>query len=465
MEAKIPYDISSSSSIEAFAKKLIGKTFRDVLPEDYKMYEGKGGLGQLLEKYYFLYEPNSEHEPDFKEAGVELKTTPFKKLKKGDLFSAKERLVLNIINYMEVHKEEFENSSFLHKNKLILLIFYLFEEDIASLDYQIKFAQLFEFSEVDLKIIKDDWNKIIRKIRAGEAHLLSESDTNYLAACTKGANASSVRKQPFSDEPAKQRAFSLKGSYMTQLLRDYIFPGKKTYHQEIVKDTKILESRTFEDYVLDRIHEHQGKSIEEIAKMYGVKDKPNSKNYASKVALAMLGVQTKNALEFEKGNIKVKTIRVEQNCSVKESMSFPAFKFTEIIKEDWELSSLRQILLDTRFLFVIYQFNLEGNLILDRGMFWNIPYHDLETEVKMVWEKTISIIKSGVKVVKKSGIREFNNLPSGTENRVAHVRPHGRDKTDTYPLPTGGEFTKQSFWLNNSYIKEQISKNELKNLK
>lgn len=457
LQEEIPYDITSSSSIESFAKKLMGKTFREVLNKDYKMYEGKGGLGQLLEKYYFLYEPNSDKEPDFKEAGVELKTTPFKKLKKGNMYSAKERLVLNIINYMEVYKEEFEDSTFLKKNKLILLIFYLFEEELDSLDFQIKFAQLFEFPEVDLKIIKDDWNKIIRKISAGEAHLISESDTNYLAACTKGANASSVREQPFSDELAKQRAFSLKGSYMTQVLRDYILQGKKTYHQEIVKDTKFLENQTFEDYVLDRIQEHQGKSIEEIAQMYGVLDKPNSKNYASKVALSMLGVRTRNALEFEKANIKVKTIRIEQNGSIKESMSFPAFKFTHIINEDWESSSLRFNLLDTRFLFVIYQFNQGGNLILDRGMFWNIPYHDLETDVKEVWVKTVSIIKSGVKVVKKSGKREFNNLPSGSENRVAHVRPHGKDKTDTYPLPTGGEFTKQSFWLNNSYIKEQIS--------
>lgn len=41
--------------------------------------------------------------------------------------------------------------------------------------------------------------------------------TMYLAACTKGANAASVRRQPFSQIPAKQRAYSLKGSYMTQV--------------------------------------------------------------------------------------------------------------------------------------------------------------------------------------------------------------------------------------------------------
>ena len=68
---------------------------------------------------------------------------------------------------------------------------------------------------MDLEIIKQDWQTIIDKIKAGEAHNISEGDTMYLAACTKGANAKSIRKQPFSNIPAKQRAFSLKSSYMS----------------------------------------------------------------------------------------------------------------------------------------------------------------------------------------------------------------------------------------------------------
>src|SRR3712207_6863269 len=47
-------------SIENYAKKLLGKSTRDILPEDYKNYKGKGGVGQLLEKYYFMYEPNRD---------------------------------------------------------------------------------------------------------------------------------------------------------------------------------------------------------------------------------------------------------------------------------------------------------------------------------------------------------------------------------------------------------------------
>ena len=84
-------------------------------------------------------------------------------------------------------------------------------------------AILFSFPEEDLIIIEQDWERIMGKVRSGLAHEISEGDTLYLAACTKGANAATVRQQPFSDISAKQRAYSLKSSYMTQILNRYIF--------------------------------------------------------------------------------------------------------------------------------------------------------------------------------------------------------------------------------------------------
>ena len=114
-----------SSSIIAFAKKLENQTLRQVCGSEIEKhdYSGKGNFGQILEKFYFGYEPNSDAEPDFKEAKLELKSSPLKKIKNGDIRS-KERVVLNIINYKKVHKEDFENSSFMKKNSHILFIFY-----------------------------------------------------------------------------------------------------------------------------------------------------------------------------------------------------------------------------------------------------------------------------------------------------------------------------------------------------
>ena len=61
----------------------------------------------------------------------------------------------------------------------------------------------------------------LSKIRAGKAEELSEGDTLYLGACTKGSTAaSSYRSQPYSTGLAKQRAFSLKSKYLNFIIDD-----------------------------------------------------------------------------------------------------------------------------------------------------------------------------------------------------------------------------------------------------
>lgn len=69
------------------------------------------------------------------------------------------------------------------------MIHYLRDKSIESLDYVIKFVNLFSPPKDDLKIIIDDYNQINEKIKHGKVHELSEGDTMYLGACTKGAAA------------------------------------------------------------------------------------------------------------------------------------------------------------------------------------------------------------------------------------------------------------------------------------
>ena len=91
---------------------------------------------------------------------------------------------------------------------------------------------------------------------------------------------------------------------------------------------------------------------------------------------------------------------------------------------------------------------------------WNMPELDIETYVMEMWKKTYNTIKSG-NIVKSinNGIRK-TNFVGMSENEVCHVRPHGRNANDTNPLPvadklTGAtEYTKQCFWINNTYIRK-----------
>src|SRR5690554_7268790 len=220
MNKESNFDINLPTSIIEFAKLLKHQTLRQSCGSEIEKhgYKGKGNFGQILEKFYFGYEPNSNAEPDFKEAGIELKSSPLKTLRNGE-FRSKERLILKIINYLEVYKEEFETSSFWKKNADLLLVFYLHDRDLDLLDYIIKLVDDWKYPKEDLKIIRRDWEFINQKIKEGKAHELSEGDTFYLGACTKGSTAlKSFRDQPFNQEKAKQRAYSLKQGYVNHII-------------------------------------------------------------------------------------------------------------------------------------------------------------------------------------------------------------------------------------------------------
>ena len=416
-----------------------------------RLATGKGAIGTVIEESWFGYTPNSESEPDFPEAGVELKVTPYLRGKNG--IRAKERLVCNIINYMEEYDKTFQTSAFWHKCSTMLLMSYEHLMDRPKGDFRIDEAVLFSFPEEDLVIIEHDWETIMAKVRAGLAHELSEGDTLYLAACTKGANASSVRDQPFSEIPAKQRAYSLKSSYMTQILNKYIF-GTET-SPKIIKSADVLHESTFEDYIIAKVRPYYGKTQLQLKAMLGVNS--NAKSLNEILLARMLDVKGRIAYteEFQKAGIIPKTIRVQRNGKIKESMSFPTFDFIELSREDdWEESELYNYLAPTKFMFVIFQERNDGEYVFDKAMFWNIPNADLD-EVRIVWERTVRTLRDGVQLISTpSGVS--NNLPKMTESRVAHVRPHGRDGSDKLPLPDGRMMTKQCFWLNNTYIAEQI---------
>ena len=464
---ELGYDRTNPKSIEAYAQKLIGRSFRQVMDDDSnalreygttygksdvaEVKRNKGNVGQIIEECFFHYSCNSDARADFPEAGVELKVTPYKENKNGTL-SAKERLILTMIDYMTVVNEDFETSHFWNKSKLILLVYYLYKQEVKfNLDYRIGYAKLFTPPEQDLKIIKHDYEIIVEKIRAGKAHELSEGDTLYLGAATKSSTSEVRRKQPYSDIPAKPRAFTFKNSYMTYVLNNYIIPGKDTY-EPIVKDDSV---ESFEDYVVNKIDEYAGYSVEELCEKFDIDITKKAKNLGAMLAYRILGIKSNQAEEFEKANIVLKTIRIGSNNKIKESMSFPTFKFKELVQEEWDDSTFGNYLRETRFLFVVYKFDENEKLRLKGAQFWNIPYEDLENDVRQMWERTVQVLREGLKVETINGINH-NNFPKATENRVSHVRPHAQNSKDTYELPDGREYPKQCFWLNNTYILEQI---------
>lgn len=464
---------------------------------DMKLSGKKSQVGDAWESWFGV-EKNNIAGPDLAEAGVELKATPVKDTRNGK--SAKERLVLNIINYVEEYNKEFETSSFWHKNQYLELGFYGYEKDKNWQEFQILKATLFTYPEKDLLIIKDDWQKIHQLIRAGRAQDLSEGLTMYLGACPKGKNKNSLRNQNsvLHADQAMQRAYSLKSGYMTYLLREYVFGGNEDEHiritpfsegeffetfdkfdsiESVVKDISVLEKTSLEQYILNTMEPYKGKTVDELAARFNIEKKNDKYPYNINAMLAshMLGLfgDLQKSEEFIKANIKVKTIRVKLNGKIKESMSFPSFKFKELINENWEDSSLNMMLDASKLFFVVFREQENGSYIFSGAKFWSMPSKDLMTTVKSVWKETVTTIRQGVKLI-YTGKKVKNNFIKSSDKRIIHVRPHASvasyevNNVNADELPVTANWTnkpeeysdnwmtKQCFWLNNDYVLEQI---------
>lgn len=493
------YDKSNPKSIEEFAKKLIGHNFEEVISWNIKRYgavkdapdsdnktdsysnkKRKGGLGNLLEEVYFGYKLNSDSNADFYEAGVELKVTPYEKNKKGDL-RAGERLVLTMISNDAPVEEDFFKSHLWEKCRLILLIYYLRDKTLPSnLMYSIDYVTLFQPPDNDLEIIKQDYNKIISKIKAGKAHEISEGDTIYLGACTKGATAAKSTVPQFypPHTPARRRAFCYKNSYMTYVLNTYITQGIETY-EPIIKNIDELKQHSFEEIITNKINQYIGTSDRMLCSLFN-REYNNNKAQWIDLAYRMLGIKSNRAEEFIKANIVVKAIRLDEKGRLKENSPLPPFKFMDLVNEAWEDSTLYNYLCDVKFLYVVFQ-KFGDEYVLRGCQLWNMPVHDLD-EVQGEWERVKNIVVSGVKfsmIEQKDKIIVHNNLPKKSENRITHLRPHTQQTyyqfsdgtifgkgniTDSDLLPDGQRMTKQSFWLNNSYILSQLDKSLTKPL-
>jgi len=459
------YDQVNPKSIEEHGKKLVGKTLRlveGVKPEESFLLDkvvgvkGRASFGEAVEKYYYGIYPGNASEPDFVKAGVELKTSPVKKLGNGS-YSAKERLVLGMIDYLTEGAKTFESSSFMAKNAHLMLISYLHEQGVKVGDLKVMLAKLIEYGglpEEDRIIIRQDWETIIKKIRDNKAHELSEGDTLYLGACTKSADSSKTRAQ-VGGVAAKPRAYSLKSGYMTLLTRRLL--GKVDVDETYVADVNVLKHKTFEELVLEKFKKFEGKTVSEIHEMVGDGLSLDNKAYLANLARRMIGVKTKKIAEFEAANVLMKTIQLKKGGTPKESMSFPYFKYKELVEEKWdgdeesgEVRSSFQKDLERKFLFIVYQ--CDGDCKKGdckrfvKAVFWTMPNEDL-TEARRVWEETVKRVKEG----------NADSLPGAKESLVAHTRPHGKNKHDTDETPDGKQITKKCFWFNSGYLSKIIN--------
>lgn len=451
------YDKYDTQSILKYAKQLENRSLRTVCPDECQQLEfnkqNKGKLGELVETLYFKYPNNTKAEADFQEVGLELKVTPLYETKKHQLKS-KERLVLENINFMTIVNETWDNNSLLKKLRQLLLMFYLHENNKEVVDLIFKLISLWSPSEEDWKIIQKDWELITDKIKKGKAHEISEGDTRYLGACTKGANANTVQKQPYSDIPAKKRAFSLKHSYINAIF-EMLFAQKEAQ--------KLSEDGNFETIIIDNFMSLKGKSLDNITREYGIIRQRKAKNFLNLIMIdyikSVFGQKLEEFEEFKKSGIEVKTILLKRNGKPKEAMSFPTIDYIELVNQDWDESDIKEKFENEKHLWLVFEakkaYTKQSNLSLSdiyfkKAMFWNMPEADLENHVYKAWLDTVQKVKNG----------DYSHFIKASENSVCHIRPHGRNSLDLTPTPQDTMEKKMCFWLNAEYIKDQIKKTD-----
>lgn len=490
MKQLFDYDDSNLESVVEYSQSLLNRPFEDLM-EDYhqslyKTYDdyasqtisevnekpismkSKGQYGNYIEKYFYGYQPNSDSDADFEKIGVELKVTPFKVNKNGSI-SAKERLVLTILNYLEENLDDFYQTHLWKKCSKILLLFYngLIPEQTMK-DYMIEKIFLYEWFEEDMEVILEDYHRITEKIKQGRAHDLSESDGNYLSTCTKGAGkGKDFRRQPFSDELAKQRAWELKSSYMTYLINHKIFNQNE---QESVVANFRGEKKSFTELIKEKISVYKGFSENELYERFEVNPKAKGKNSLLLRKILGLTGDIEKTQEFQKANMNLRVIRVDKNGLPKEDSPFKTYQFMELAENDvWEESQPYLEICNKRFLFVVFKEVGPKLFVLDSVKFWGFPDRQIE-EVKRVWQETRQIIKDGVQLTQNVN-RVSTNFPQSKVNQIIFTKIHatntyyeiekdvfiGKGKlSDTDILPDGRRITKHSFWMPKKFLKEVL---------
>ncbi|MCI1646282.1 MAG: hypothetical protein LKI67_01310 [Olsenella sp.] len=442
--SNLPYDPGKIDSIVECAGSLVGHALREKTnaPELQSPKQRRGSFGNALEEHFFDYKLNSNSMPDFPKVGLELKSTPVKRTAKGEPV-AKERLVLMQINYMTVVHETFETSRLVKKASKILLVSYVWEKDSGPLDYKVEMAELWGLPREDMAQFKIDWETVVDKIRSGHAEDISGSDTLYLEACTKAANSTVRTRQPFSAVPVKPRAWALKASYMTAAENKLREKRQAIVRTEAERDLGLLE------LVRKRFDPYFGMTEEGLCRTFGIgkRGKRTPKNACALVTKSILGVEKDAKVEeFAKAGIQPKTIRLKQNGRPKEDISFPAFDYFELERTPFEDSAfygyLQQI-----WLLVIYREGNDGVYRLSDVTFWQMPEKDIP-EARRCYEQMRTNVRNG---------RADISVKS-SENRCCHVRPHAQNANDVRPQPHGTPVVKKCFWLNATYMKNQIER-------
>ena len=395
---------------------------------------GRAEVGHAVESFFGIPR-NALPAADFPSAGVELKVLPLEH--RGSGLTVKERTVISMIDFNSLVEEDWASAKVRSKLK-ILFVFFEHLPNRPKSEFSILDILLWQPDEETEGFIRADWERVRDKVRHGHAHELSESDGRIMGPCTKGRDAGQRRRQPFSDQLAKSRAFALKPAFTRELFRS--MQARRPALQAI----EVGNPSRFEENLLSRFRPFVGRTVDEVAKQLGM-PRSAAKSYAASVARRIFGASSSKGeiRQFAEMGLTPRVTRIDDELTPYEATSFPSFRYRDVIAETWEDSDLLARVEYMLFLPVHgRRKNTEqGDCKFHLPRFWRPSAADLEL-IRREWELYRIEIERGM----------ADRLTPASETVAIHVRPHGRNAQDTDDAPGIGPLVKKSFWLNRPFV-------------
>jgi len=396
--------------------------------------QGRAEAGLAIEAYFGI-PPNPNPWPDFPEAGIELKSVPL--IEKSVGLRVDQRTVISQIDYFALAEEAWETAS-VRKKLDILFVFFERLRDPPKEEWPVVHVALWRPHDIALEGIRIDWEQVKSKVINGKAHELSEADGRILGPCTKGAGGGEFRRQPFSDLPAKPRAWALKQAFVL---------GVYEQSRSSAPDYGLLTELAQLTHLLGGLRSYRGRAIDDVADELKVR-RSRAKDYAARVVHRLAGSMEPEAAQASGTYPAIRAPRTSPEGEPYEAVSFPAFRHMDLADETWDDSELLGNLEHLLFIPVVgaQRDTPQGSCRVGPPVYWR-PTADQLAGIAQEWQAFHDLISAG----------NADKLPSARQTRYIHVRPHGRNAADRDATPGGGSETKKSFWLNKPFIAEILS--------
>ncbi len=436
MHRSFDYKTASEAEIVELANELPGLSLGDIPGSAFESrapQRGRAEAGHAIEAYFGIPR-NSRREADFPAAGVELKSVALVETSLG--LRADQRTVISQINYQKLAIESWSDAS-VRKKLRLLLVFFERLRDAPKQSWLIRHFTLWAPDHVGLAAIESDWNRVRDKVLAGLAHELTEADGRVLGPCTKGASGKDTRVQPFSEVPAKPRAWALKQSFTLGIYEE---------SRSSTPDYALIVELAGLHRLMSGMKAFVGSTINDVADEVG-RTRSGAKNYAASVVRAAVDVIEPPGARSSGAFPQIKSARTSELGVPYEAVSFPAFKHLELVEERWEESTLLSYLEHVLFIPVVGSLKAtpQGECVVGTPLYWRPNAEQLEG-ISVEWHRYRDLIENG----------DADRLPTARQTRYIHVRPHARNAADRDAAP-GGSHIKKSFWLNKPFVAEILA--------